>query len=432
MLNGLRLILCCMLIGICLFMLQKYRDCTIKRSREIQCSAAYKIFFKQKSGTFACHSISVCILKKVIVSVTNDLSTDQRVDKVCRTLSEMGFDVTLTGRWLPGCLPLNDRPYKTHRMRLLFRKGPLFYAEYNIRLLIYLLARKSNLLVSNDLDTLPANFAAHKLKRTPIVYDSHEYYTETPELVNRPFVQGIWERIERFIFPKLTDIITVNQSIADLYEKKYGKKLNVVRNIPRLQTESKPLSREECGLPADKSIILMQGAGINIQRGAEETVEAMKFVDNAILLIIGGGDVIGKLKEMAKNLKLEDKIVFKNRLPYPELIRHTRLADIGLTLDKNTNINYRFSLPNKLFDYIHAGIPVLASRLPEIARIVEGYDIGRIAESHDPEYLGNLITNMLSDVVSQKIWRKNLLHASSELTWEKEAITLIELYKKYV
>ena len=176
----------------------------------------------------------------------------------------------------------------------------------------------------------------------------------------------------------------------------------------------------------------MQGAGINIQRGAEETVEAMKFVDNAILLIIGGGDVIGKLKEMAKNLKLEDKIVFKNRLPYPELIRHTRLADIGLTLDKNTNINYRFSLPNKLFDYIHAGIPVLASRLPEIARIVEGYNIGRIAESHDPEYLGNLITNMLSDVESQKIWRKNLLHASSELTWEKEAITLIELYKKYV
>lgn len=413
-------------------MLQKYRDCTIKRSREIQCSAAYKIFFKQKSGTFACHSISVCILKKVIVSVTNDLSTDQRVDKVCRTLSEMGFDVTLTGRWLPGCLPLNDRPYETHRMKLLFRKGPLFYAEYNIRLLMYLLARKSNLLVSNDLDTLPANFAAHKLKRTPIVYDSHEYYTETPELVNRPFVQGIWERIERFIFPKLTDIITVNQSIADLYEKKYGKKLNVVRNIPRLQTESKPLSREECGLPADKSIILMQGAGINIQRGAEETVEAMKFVDNAILLIIGGGDVIGKLKEMAKNLKLEDKIIFKNRLPYPELIRHTRLADIGLTLDKNTNINYRFSLPNKLFDYIHAGIPVLASRLPEIARIVEGYNIGRIAESHDPEYLGNLITNMLSDVESQKIWRKNLLHASSELTWEKEAITLIELYKKYV
>lgn len=378
------------------------------------------------------HSISICILKKVIVSVTNDLSTDQRVDKVCRTLSEMGFDVTLIGRWLPGCLPLNDRPYETHRMKLLFRKGPLFYAEYNIRLLIYLLARKSNLLVSNDLDTLPANFAAHKLKRTPIVYDSHEYYTETPELVNRPFVQGIWERIERFIFPKLNDIITVNQSIADLYEKKYGKKLKVVRNIPRLQTESKPLSREECGLPADKSIILMQGAGINIQRGAEETVEAMKFVDNAILLIIGGGDVIGKLKEMAKNLKLEDKIIFKNRLPYPELIRHTRLADIGLTLDKNTNINYRFSLPNKLFDYIHAGIPVLASRLPEIARIVEGYNIGRIAESHDPEYLGNLITNMLSDVESQKIWRKNLLHASSELTWEKEAITLKELYKKYV
>jgi glycosyltransferase involved in cell wall biosynthesis len=317
-------------------------------------------------------------------------------------------------------------------MKLLFRKGPLFYAEYNIRLLIFLLTNKSNLLVANDLDTLAANFAAHKLRRIPIVYDSHEYYTETPELVNRPFVQGIWERIERFIFPKLTDIITVNQSIADLYEKKYGKKLKVVRNIPRLQAEPKVLSREECGLPADKHIILMQGAGINIQRGAEEAVEAMKYVDNAILLIVGGGDVIGKLKEMTKQLKLENKVIFKDRLPYSELIRHTRLADIGLTLDKNTNINYRFSLPNKLFDYIHAGIPVLASRLPEIARIVEGYNIGLIAESHDPEYIGNLFTNMLSDDESRRIWKKNLLHASSELTWEKEAETLIELYKKYV
>lgn len=378
------------------------------------------------------NSFLVCVLKKVIVSVTNDLSTDQRVDKVCRTLLELGFKVTLAGRWLPGCLALNDRPYATHRMKLLFRKGPLFYAEYNIRLLLFLLTNKSNLLVSNDLDTLPANFAAHKLKRTPIVYDSHEYYTETPELVNRPFVQGIWERIEQFIFPKLTDIITVNQSIADLYEKKYGKKLKVVRNIPRLQTETKALTHEECGLPADKNVILMQGAGINVQRGAEEAVEAMKYVDNAILLIIGGGDVIEKLKEMVKHLNLENKVIFKDRLPYSELIMHTRLADIGLTLDKNTNINYRFSLPNKLFDYIHAGIPVLASRLPEIARIIEGYNIGKIAESHDPEYLGNLITNMLSDGESRKIWKKNLLHASSELTWEKEAITLIELYKKYV
>ena len=372
------------------------------------------------------------ILKKTIVSVTNDLSTDQRVDKVCRTLTGMGFHVLLVGRWLPDCLPLNDRPYETHRMRLLFKSGPLFYAEYNLRLFWFLLFHPAKLLVSNDLDTLLANYTAHKLKRVPVVYDSHEYYTETPELVNRPMVKGIWERIEKAIFPKLNDIITVNKSIAGLYHEKYNKTLHVVRNVPRTPKIETLTSRESLGLPVDKKIIVLQGAGINIQRGAEEAVEAMRFVPNALLLIIGGGDVIESLKKQVKESGLEEKIRFFKRLPYNELIQYTRLADLGITLDKDTNINYRYSLSNKLFDYIHAGIPILASRLPEIARIVEGYNIGRIAENHDPQYVAGLMNQMLNDEAQNKIWKNNLLLAAKELNWENEEKILTELYQKYV
>lgn len=371
------------------------------------------------------------ILKKTIVSVTNDLSTDQRVDKVCRTLSDMGFNVLLVGRWLPGCLPLKDRPYHTHRMRLLFRRGPLFYAEYNFRLLWFLLFHRSKLFVSNDLDTLLANFIAHKLKHVPLVYDSHEFYTETPELINRPIIQGIWKRIEKAIFPKLDDIITVNESIADLYQQKYNRVLNVVRNVPRTPGIDEIASRETLGLPTDKKIIILQGAGINIQRGAEETVEAMQYVNNALLLIIGGGDVIESLRNQVDQSGLEDKVKFIKRLPYKELIQYTRLANLGITLDKDTNINYRYSLPNKLFDYIHAGIPVLASRLPEIARIVEGYQIGCIAENHHPEYIAGLINQMLNDETQNKIWKNNLATAALDLNWEHEEKILIELYQKY-
>ncbi|HPF63402.1 glycosyltransferase [Lentimicrobium sp.] len=371
-------------------------------------------------------------MKKVIVTVTNDLSTDQRVDKSCRTLSNMGFSVLLVGRRLPGSLELTVRPYTTKRMKLLFRRGPLFYAEYNIRLLWLLITHRCHLIVANDLDTLPAGFLAHRLKRVPLVYDSHEFYTETPELVNRPFVQGIWERIEAFIFPRLTDIITVNGSIAGLYEEKYHKKLHVVRNIPRRLKEEKRYSRAELGLPEDRKIILLQGAGINIQRGAEEAIEAVRHCENVLLLIIGSGDVVGKLKEKAEQSDYRDRVMFLPKMPYEEMMRYTRLADIGLTLDKDTNINYRYSLPNKLFDYIHARIPVLASRLPEIASIVEDYDIGMITENHKPEHIALKLKEMLGDQELTSRWKKNLDKAAEALCWEKEELTLKEVYQKYV
>ncbi|MCK9616213.1 MAG: glycosyltransferase [Lentimicrobiaceae bacterium] len=370
-------------------------------------------------------------MKKVIVSVTNDLVTDRRVDKTCQTLLKSGFDVTLAGRRKTDSLTLEKRNYRTHRFRLLFEKGPFFYAEYNIRLFFYLLSQKVQLLVSNDLDTLLPNFLVSKLKRIPLVYDSHEYYTQTPELVHRKRVQQVWKRIEKWIFPRLTDIITVNESIAGLYRNEYKKKIKVIRNIP---PQLKPVvlkSKQELGIPENKKIILLQGAGINMQRGAEEAVEAMQYVENAILLIIGGGDVIEKLKEQVQKLKLQDKVLFIPKQPLDSLIHYTLHADIGLTLDKDTNINYRFSLPNKLFDYIHAGVPVLASRLPEIEKIISNYHIGTFIENHEPTHIAEKINFMLTNTEEYQRWKNNLPKAAHNLNWEEEEKIAMEIYAKY-
>jgi len=369
--------------------------------------------------------------KKAIISVINDLVTDQRVDKTAKVLLEIGFEVVMVGRHKHDSMRMPDRPYETHRMRLLWEKGPMFYAEYNIRLFFYLMANRSNLLVSNDLDTLLPNFMVSRLMRIPLVFDSHEYFTETPELTGRHRVQKIWKRIERRIVPKLKDCITVNESIAGLFYEKYGTKFKVVRNIPERKDHIFVQTREELGLPADKKIVLLQGAGINIQRGAEEAVEAMKYLDNAVLLIVGGGDVLPLLKKQVQESKLESKVIFIPKQTPDKLFSYTAIANIGLAIDKDTNINYRFSLPNKLFDYIHAGIPLLVSPLPEIKRIVDQYQVGEFIESHDPRHIAQKISDMLNDESRIRIWKENLKTAARELNWDTEKQVLIEIFSKY-
>ena len=367
-------------------------------------------------------------MKSIIVSVTNDLVTDQRVDRVCNTLVNMGFDVLLVGRRRRRSLPLETRRYRMKRMNLLFGRGPCFYAEYNIRLLLLLLFRKADIFLSNDLDTLPANYLASRLRKKEIVYDSHEYYTETPELVHRKFVQNIWERIEKRILPKLKYMYTVNDSIAGLYREKYRIDAGVVRNLPYRREYKRERSRKALGLPESGRLILLQGAGINIHRGTEEMVEAMQYIEGATFVIIGGGDVLSDLKDLVKSLDVEDKVCFIPKMPFGELYPYTTQADLAVTLDKDTNINYRFSLPNKLFDYIQARVPVLASDLVEIRKIVEDYGIGKILPSHEPEAIAETVQEMLSNTSQYEIWKENLSFAAEELCWENEEKKLIQIF----
>ena len=123
--------------------------------------------------------------KRIISSVTNDLLTDQRVHRICKSLSNHDFEVSLIGRRKKSSIALEGRSYSCKRFHLIFEKGPLFYMEYNLRLFVFLLFSNVDLLISNDLDSLLANYLVSRVRNLPIVYDSHEFFTEVPELIKR-------------------------------------------------------------------------------------------------------------------------------------------------------------------------------------------------------------------------------------------------------
>jgi glycosyltransferase involved in cell wall biosynthesis len=367
--------------------------------------------------------------QKVIISVVSDLVTDQRVNRAAMALHNYGYEVTLVGRRMRNSLPAGKRPYKLRRFSLFFETGPFFYATYNITLFFYLLFKKADVYLANDLDTLLPNYLVSKLKKVKLVYDTHEYFTEVPELVSRPSIQRIWVAIERKIFPHLNHIMTVNSSIAAIYSAKYDKHVHVVRNVPAKLTGLLPeVSRGDWKIPADAYAFLFQGAGINIHRGAEEAISAIRLVPNAVLIFIGAGDVLEKIKTIVLSDNLGQKVFFIPKQPFNKLRAYSSLADFGLTLDRDTNLNYRFSLPNKLFDYIHSGLPVLATRLPEVEKIVTTYDIGLLTDSLEPKALAAKMQEMIADKEQLDKWKKNLLLAAADLCWEKEEEKFLEVF----
>lgn len=371
--------------------------------------------------------------KKILVAVTNDISNDQRVHKVCTSLLKMNFDVKVIGRKRKDSVFLN-RDYSTHRFNLLFNKGALFYAEYNLRLFFYLLFHKCSILLANDLDTLLANHFASTLKGVPVVYDSHEYFTEVPELCGRPFVKKVWTIIERMCLTKAIKMYTVNESIANLYNEKYNREVAVIRNVPQVfipDIKDIDNEKERLGLPLDKKLLIIQGTGINVDRGVEEVVQAMQFVSDALLLIIGSGDVISVLKKMVVELQLTEKVKFIAKVPFEELAKYTAVCDVGLTVDKDTNMNYKYSLPNKLFNYIQAGIAVLASDLVEVVKIVRDYNVGVIINNHDPMHIADKLNELITEPEKLQQYKENSKRAAVELTWEKEEQMLNKIFSEF-
>jgi glycosyltransferase involved in cell wall biosynthesis len=378
--------------------------------------------------------------KLIIVTVISDLITDYRVHKICQTLHNEGYRVLLIGSCHKQSIGLKERDYQTHRIRLVFRKSVLFYAEFNIRLFFWLLAHKADIYLGNDLDVMPGTQLSAFVWRKPLVYDSHEYFLGMAGMDQKPLRRHIWKAVEKILFHRVKYAYTVCDSVRNLYRRDYNKKLTVVRNLPFRDNNHLELTPEERDwialtdkkIPVNKRIIILQGAGLNAHRGVEELIFSMLFLDGARfhLLIVGGGDIFPSLEKIVFQNNLQEKITLIPKVPFNVLDHFTRQAHLGLSIDKPSVINHRYSLPNKLFEYLHAGVPVLASRLVEQERIINHYNVGTYIEDHHPEHIAQKIREIFDNPGQWEQWKENTKLVREELNWENECKIIIDIFKQ--
>ena len=357
-------------------------------------------------------------MKRIVILATNDFATDQRVLKSAGVFSRNNFDVVLAGRIKRG-VRKPSLPYPATLFRLFFQSSAFFYAEYNIRAFLFLVFAKYSHILANDTDTLPAAFLASKIRRKQLIFDAHELFPEVPELHQRRAIKSVWQTIENLIFPRLKYSVTVCDSIADYYASKYGIRMQVIRNIPENKKVVAPALHY-----ANKSILLYQGA-LNKGRGLEWIIDAMPFLPHCMLVIIGSGDIESELKQRVASLGVTENVVFLGRIPATELYTYTVSAQLGLCLLENMGMSYYYALPNRIFDYLQAGVPVVATPFPEIKNIVQKYNTGILVDDYRPQQLASQIMDFLNSGFDTS----HFARVASELSWDNEARKLEEVIK---
>jgi glycosyltransferase involved in cell wall biosynthesis len=361
------------------------------------------------------------IPKRILFTVTNDLSYDQRMQRICASLADAGYAVELIGRKRGVSIPLIASDYRQIRLFCFFEKGFLFYAEYNLRLFFYLLFQKADAICAIDLDTILPVYLVSLLTGCKRIYDAHELFTEQKEVISRPAVHGFWLAVEKFAVPRFTAGYTVNQSLAQEFKKRYSVSYTVIRNLPRLHAWPE-------ADPGRERFILYQGA-VNEGRCFETLIPAMHWVD-APLIICGKGNFYEQTRALIQQYGLEKKIILKGYLPPQELATLTPQAWIGLTLFENKGMNQLHSLGNRFFDYMMAGVPQVCVAYPEYIAINNEHSFAWMIQDTAPETIAAALNHLLQNDVIHKGLQENCQTTRGLLNWEAESPLLIHFYNQ--
>jgi glycosyltransferase involved in cell wall biosynthesis len=358
---------------------------------------------------------------KLIFAVTNDLNYDQRMIRICTSLSRAGYDVTIVGRHLPTSIPLAVMPYRQFRIKCFRHKGFAFYTEFNIRLFFYLLYRKADLICAIDLDTIIPCYLNTVIKNIPRVYDAHELFCEMKEVATRPRVYRFWKAVERLMLPRFKYGYTVNNLIANEFKKLYGVDYASIRNVPYPSSPGADMPRR------DKCIILYQGA-VNEARCFETLIPAFQSL-NAKLIICGDGNFMEQARQIVKDNRLDHKVQFTGWLS-PEILKtYTQRAYVGVTIFENRGQSNIFSLANRFFDFIQSALPQVCVNYPAYREINNEYHCAYLINDTSTPTIVKAIQTLLDNDDLYNTLRTNCIRAASVLNWSVEEQKLLSFYQ---
>ncbi|WP_081621792.1 glycosyltransferase family 4 protein [Thioalkalivibrio sp. ALE11] len=297
----------------------------------------------------------------------------------------------------------------------------------HVRLLLAMVRMRPDVVHAHDVNTLPTAWLAARLSRARLVYDAHEISTSREGYQS---FRRLVASVERFVMPRADGTITTTDRRAAFFARAYGvPRPLVLQNRPRKQTVTGGTRiRDELGLDQPRPVVLYQG-GLQPGRGLDRIVDAAARVPEAWFVFIGGGRMAPQLEEQVRTLGLQDRVRFIPTVSLEDMPSYTASADIGVQAIENTCLNHSTTDSNKLFEYVAAGLPVVASNFPEIRKIVREHDIGLLVPSDDTDALADAIGRLAGDAALRARYADNAGRAAAVLTWEEQEAWLVSLYQ---
>jgi len=359
--------------------------------------------------------------KRIHISFLGNPRFDSRITNLSNSLREDGCKVSILGfDWFISSEDYFDEETKIFAIKK-NKFSLFFYLQFTFILISELIRSNADVYFAEDLYTLPFVTTIAKIKKAKVYYNSREIYAHLGGLRNRPTLQRIVKSIEKFFITKVDLVLTTGPLDSEYIEKLYN--INdtlVVRNIPLYKKAvSKIDLRKKYNIDQEKLILIYQGV-ILPGRGLKQIISAVARLPKTVLIILGDGEQKNNFIGLANKLGISNRIIFVGTVDQKELINYTAGGDVGLSLIENISISYYHALPNKLFEYIMAGLTVLCSDLPQMKAVIEKYNVGESINMENEENIFTTLNKWCENPNLLDAYRKNCSVAAKELNWQEE------------